>query len=255
MDAANGEFIFLLDADDELIPFDLSLLEQFEGDVLRVGVEEILIDGSRSLRLQRSVATSGSAFLAEGLRPDNYDFYIPSWAYVYRRSFIVANQLRFAEGLIHEDMLFTIQALLAARQVAATDVLAYRYIRRPGSITQQASYASRRRRVASVMVIARELTALTNAHPEVDLWLWTSGVIDYGWNSGQVADSRRLAWRLLVGECRFFLKYRLWGLYRSRSEVRWRLRVAATRFLFLRDPSSMGGPARGTRAAPGQMNH
>jgi hypothetical protein len=235
MDAANGEFIFLLDADDELIPFDLSLLEQFEGDVLRVGVEEILIDGSRSLRLQRSVATS--------------------WAYVYRRSFIVANQLRFAEGLIHEDMLFTIQALLAARQVAATDVLAYRYIRRPGSITQQASYASRRRRVASEMVIARELTALTNAHPEVDLWLWTSGVIDYGWNSGQVADSRRLAWRLLVGECRFFLKYRLWGLYRSRSEVRWRLRVAATRFLFLRDPSSMGGPARGTRAAPGQMNH
>lgn len=238
IDAATGEFIFLLDADDEAIAFDLDILRNFNGDILRVGVEEILIDGSHKLRSQEIASLTGSDYLKLGLLPGDHDLYIPSWAYIYRRSFIAANQLRFGEGLIHEDMLFTIQALLAAKKMAATKELAYRYIRREGSITHQGTYPSRLRRVRSLARIASELTPLTNAHPDIDLWLWTSAVIDYGWSSGQVGDSRRLALTLLIAECRLLLHYKLWGRYRTRSDVRWRLRVALTRFLCLRDPRS-----------------
>lgn len=240
LDAATGEFVFLLDADDEAITFNLDLLKGFEGDILRIGVEEVLVDGSCRLRQQEHSSSSGAAFLQNGLMPGNWDFYIPSWAYIYRRSFINANNLRFPEGLIHEDMLFTIQALLAARTVAAISTLAYRYIRRPGSITQQPTFAARQRRVLSVMKIVDALILLTNAHPEVDLWLWTSDVIDYGWNAGLVGNSRKLAWVLFLAECRLFTKYRLWGHYRTRRDARWRLRVALTRVLFLRNPSNMG---------------
>lgn len=238
IDAATGEFIFLLDADDEVSAFDLDVLRNFDGDMLRVGVEEVLIDGSHTLRIQEIASLTGSDYLQLGLQLGHHDLYIPSWAYIYRRSFIAANQLRFGEGLIHEDMLFTIQALLAAKKVVATKALAYRYIRREGSITHQGAYPSRRRRVHSLARIARELTPLVNAHAEIDLWRWTSTVIDYGWSSGQVGDSRRLAFTLLVAECRLFLHYKLWGRYRTRGDVRWRLRVALTRFLCLRDPRS-----------------
>lgn len=254
IDAAKGEFLFLLDADDEAIAFDLDELLRFDGDMLRIGVEEVLIDGRRRLRLQENPASSGTAYLHSGLQPGNYDFYIPSWAYIYRRSFVALNRLRFPEGLIHEDMLFTIQALLVARKVAATKTLAYRYIRRSGSITQQATYASRRRRVQSVMRIVDELIPLTNRHPEVDLWLWTSEVIDYGWNSGQVGDSRRLAWAPLLAECRLFLQYKWWGRYRQRRDVRWRLRVAFTRYLLLRNPNNMGGGGPDSGSSLERMN-
>lgn len=238
IEAATGEFIFLLDADDEAIAFDLDVLRSFDGDILRVGVEEVLLDGSRKLRIQEIAPLTGSDYLQQGLQLGNHDLYIPSWAYIYRRSFVVSSQLRFGVGLIHEDMLFTIQASLAAKRMAATTALAYRYIRREGSITHQSAYESRRRRVHSLARIARELMPLTNAHPQIDLWLWTSTVIDYGWTSGQVGNSRRLAFTLLAAECRLFMYYKLWGRYRTRGDVRWRLRVALTRFLFLRDPRS-----------------
>jgi len=254
LDAATGEFVFLLDADDEAIVFNLELLKIFQGDILRMGVEEVLVDGSCRLRQQEHASASGAAFLQNGLMPGNWDFYIPSWAYIYRRSFIDSNHLRFPVGLIHEDMLFTIQALLAAQTVAATKTLAYRYIRRPGSITQQVTYASRRRRVMSVMRIVDALILLTNEHPEVDLWLWTSEVIDYGWNSGQVGDSRKLAWALFLAECRLFMQYRLWGRYRKRSDTKWRLRVALTRFLFLRNPHNMGSNRSDSGPNMGRLN-
>lgn len=222
IDAATGTFIILLDADDELLPFDLAALATFDGDILRIGVEEVAVDGQ--LRHWREPATNlcGSAYLQQNLAAET--LYIPSCAYVYRRLFLKENQLRFTHGLIHEDMLFTIEALLKAKEVRSTEALLYRYFRREGSITLQNSFAASKRRIESLGRIANAILDLCNEHQNVDLWRWAAHVTDYAWSFAQASHSRRLAWQVLVMEWRLFAQYRVWGMYRTRRDVRWRLR-------------------------------
>lgn len=222
IDAATGVFVILLDADDELIPFDFAALSKFDGDILRIGVEEVAVDGQLRHWQEPAKNMIGTGYLQQHLEADT--LYVPSWAYVYRRSFLQANQLRFTHGLIHEDMLFTIQALLKARVVGSTEALLYRYFRRDGSITLQYSFAALQKRVFSLGRIANEILALSNKHTNVDLWLWAAHVTDYAWSFAQKYHSRQLAWQVLRMEWNLLTRYRLWDVYRNRQDVRWRLR-------------------------------
>lgn len=227
--AACGEFVVLLDADDELIPFDLEVLSAFDGEILRVGVEEVAVDGQVQCRQECSAPSSGADFLRRHLQADS--LYVPSWAYAYRRSFLVQKGLRFMPGLIHEDMLFTVQALAAADRVASSDALVYRYIRRAGSITLQRSEAAILRRIASLEYIVSEVLQLANQRRDVDFWRWAEHVTDYAWSFALEAESRRLAWRAFQVEWRLFSRYRGWGPMRTRPEVLWRLRRGARRLV------------------------
>jgi len=227
--AATGTFIVLLDADDELIPFDLTALATFDGDVLRIGVEEVAVEGQ--LRHWRELTTKlpGSAYLQQHLAANT--LYVPSWAYVYRRTFLQENQLWFTHGLIHEDMLFTIEALLKAKAVRSTEDLLYRYFRREGSITLQHSFAASKRRVSSLGRIVNSIIDLGNQNPNVDLWRWAAHVTDYAWSFVQAARSRKLAWQVLRMEWGIYIRYRHWGIYRTRGDVRWRLRKGLSRLV------------------------
>lgn len=49
------------------------------------------------------------------------------WMHLYRRDFIEAHGFRFVPGLIHEDVIWTTQALLAARRVRYRDHVAVHY--------------------------------------------------------------------------------------------------------------------------------
>lgn len=229
IDASIGEFIVLLDADDELIPFDSSQLRAFDGDMLRIGLEEIGVDGEIHFWMEDATAEAGPAYLQRHLAAKS--LYIPSCAYVYRRSFLSRNRLRFSPGLIHEDMLFTVEALLKAACVRATSALLYRYYRRAGSITLQHSMLVVQRRVESLSQIAQAVIDLSNERPNVDLWLWARHVTDYAWTFAEASGSRRMGWRVLKMEWMLLFRYRLWGLYRSRQSERWRLRKRLTQLV------------------------
>ena len=47
--------------------------------------------------------------------------------HLYRRDFLVKGEWRFVPGLIHEDVIWTTEVLLAARRVAYEPVIAYHY--------------------------------------------------------------------------------------------------------------------------------
>ena len=229
IDASIGEFIVLLDADDELIPFDTAQLRAFDGDMLRIGLEEVGVDGGIQRWTEEGSGEAGSAYLHRHLTAKS--LYIPSCAYVYRRSFLNRNNLRFSPGLIHEDMLFTVEALLKAACVRATSSLLYRYFRRTGSITLQDSMAAVQRRVHSLAQIAQAVIDLSNQCPSVDLWLWAKHVTDYAWTFAEASGSRRMGWQVLKMEWMLLFRYRLWGLYRSRQSERWRLRKRFTQLM------------------------
>lgn len=230
VDAAFGDFIIFLDADDELMPFDLKIIESFDGEVLRIGVEEVLVD--ETVRYWREVNSreSGLAYLKCHLESGN--LYAPSWAYVCRRSFLNEHELRFIPGLIHEDMIFTIEVLLKAPIVGVIDTLLYRYFRRIGSITLEQSVVSKKRRILSLGKICNRTLILGNKHPEVDLWRWAEHVTDYAWSLAVPVNSRCLLWHVMRMELALFFGYRIWGEYRNKRDARWRLRVGLKKMFF-----------------------
>ncbi len=233
LDAATGTFIILLDADDELVGFDVSTITDTDADVLRIGVEEVTIEGTTLYWLESySESEPGPEYLQRHLKADT--LYIPSCAYVYRRSFLQENDLRFKNGLIHEDNLFTIQALVKSASVAATSTIVYRYIRRDNSITLTQNFASSKRRILSYQQIVDEIIDMANQHTEVDLWLWAVAIIESGWTLALTQPSRRLAWPLLLSEFDLYFKYQAWGVWRHQRNVLWRLRRAVGKFVYLR---------------------
>ena len=58
-----------------------------------------------------------------------------SWAWLYNRSFLVKNNLRFLAGIVHEDILFWFQCCLKAERVMMLEQNLYLYRKNAGSIT------------------------------------------------------------------------------------------------------------------------
>jgi len=225
IERAAGDYIMLLDADDELI---LPRAQDFlsgHHEMVRIGVEEVGTDGAIVKHIGSAGVMGGAEYLGASLGARA--FYTPSCAYVYRRSWLLGQRLRFEDGLLHEDMLFTPAALLRCDSLLVTDEIIYRYFRRSGSITQRVDPVQVSRRVASLGVISREITELANQHQSVDLGWWALDIIDYAAEIAAQAPSRALLWRLLKMELGFFLGYQAWGAHRVRRDVRFRVRRRA----------------------------
>jgi glycosyltransferase involved in cell wall biosynthesis len=58
------------------------------------------------------------------------------WSKLYRRSFIEENHLRFVEGIINEDSLYTIESAVYSRKVAFLNIPLYYALIRQGSISR-----------------------------------------------------------------------------------------------------------------------
>lgn len=222
-----GTWLVLLDADDELIPVALDAALASGADAIRLGVEEVGADG-RARRHDESFAEQpGRAYLQACCTAQR--FFPASWAWLYRLSLLREHGLRFREGIVHEDMLFTVQALLAAQRVTSAPT-GYRYYKRPGSITMAPGAAALTRRLASLRVVVDGLVDAANAHRDIDLGWWTLYVLDYAAALARQAGTvraRLLYARTVFG---FFARYRAWGREQGWSAERWRL-AAAARFV------------------------
>jgi glycosyltransferase involved in cell wall biosynthesis len=173
---ARGTFIVLLDADDELLPAWIGADALSAADIIRIGVEEV---DERGRSVQHTVErgpSPGAQYLAGFFGQTS--LYPPRWAYLFRRSFLERHRLAFLDGLLHEDMLFTVEALMHARVVVATPALAYRYIRRAGSIALTADDRRLLARLRSLGIIVHRITALANRHPEVELGWWSLHMLE-----------------------------------------------------------------------------
>lgn len=228
---AMGRFVVLLDADDQLLPMGgLSELDT-NVDMVRMGVEEVGMDGVVSLHVEPLNQLAGPDYLAMHFKDDS--FYPPSWAYIYRLDWLRSRALAFVDGLIHEDTLFTVEALLCCERLLVVETLGYRYFRRAGSITKNVSYGHMRKRVDSLSRICIQLTAHSHAHPRIDLGWWTLNMIDYAATLAKQTRSRRLRWTVLQMEVRYFMVNKVWRPWRTRDAIRFRLRKRFEDWLFL----------------------
>jgi len=143
---AAGEYVWFVDGDDRLADGALAAimprLAEVRPDVLLIDYESCYPGGrtepSPGRDLLRGVPPAGCT-LAD--RPQLIDLTMTSWSKLLRRDFICQLGLRFGPG-IHEDVLVTCSALLAARLITAVPRPCYRYCRdRRGSFMATSSAA------------------------------------------------------------------------------------------------------------------
>lgn len=206
---ASGQYVMFLDADDELIPCDLSLLLATNCDMIRIGVEETLGTAKNLIHEESQGIISGREYLTQGFNKNN--FFTPSWAYIYQLPWLQRNNLSFKDKLLHEDNLFTVQALLSASTIIATPALIYRYIRRPDSITTSTSEDTLIARIQAYGLIAISLTEIANQDKSFDLRWKIHEILDGAQRLANHCTSRKGQIIALQSILRFMLSYRGYG--------------------------------------------
>jgi len=141
LDQATGDYVGFIDGDDMLLPAYGQLLAVARSRDLDVATGAVQrTDGRRSwvsgLHL-RALGSLGDVATMTQSPLMIYD--TTAWNKVYRRSFLEKHGLRFPEGVLYEDLPFTIPALYYAGEVACVHdpVYAWRTRQQGLSITQR----------------------------------------------------------------------------------------------------------------------
>lgn len=136
---AKGEYIWFVDADDEIIAESLMVFEflnKYSGlDIIAVQLQKVdaqcnllSIDCAQPT-LQKNVVMTGRDAILNDYNPSS------ACALIMRRSFLNENNLRFKLGITHEDVEFTFRAMSKAKKVIFTDLKPYLYFRRGNTMS------------------------------------------------------------------------------------------------------------------------
>lgn len=132
---AHGTYVIFVDSDDvieldtcqQLLPFVNDNVDIVVGDGTCIGASKKLSHGNTS------DCVTGSEYLKAALLRGAMP--MAAVLYIYRRKFLLENELVFKPGIFHEDEQFTPRAFLAASKVIESNVRFYYYIVRNNSIT------------------------------------------------------------------------------------------------------------------------
>ena len=165
---ARGDYILFLDSDDWLEPDTLNCIHSsLTTHPSSLPTDLLCFGGWREEQEER---------LAPSTYPTGWDYYnhqalahhdFPFVCVVlrcYRRLFLEHNNLRFREGILHEDNHFTPRACLAAGKVAVIANPLYHYRIREGSIMTTRSLRSRQ----DMIRVANDLAALFAQRNDID---------------------------------------------------------------------------------------
>lgn len=138
MSKATGKYIQFMDADDYLIPNSLKSVVRYVErgvdesiDMITFGICEGGADGVISNNGSGECLFQGNGY--DYIATHNYNN--GPWYYWLHRDFVNLNNLKFEEGKLCEDGMFTLTALLNARSIAQIDSDVYYYVMRPNSTT------------------------------------------------------------------------------------------------------------------------
>lgn len=139
---ASGDYLVFLDSDDYIDDFALTELDKL---IREKKFPDIVYTGFIEERGADAVKKYGYASEPNKLY-SRYDFlkselekrtlYAAACFGVYKRKFIIENNLYFKSGIYHEDELWTPQVVNMAKYIYLADLTYYHYIRRDDSITK-----------------------------------------------------------------------------------------------------------------------
>lgn len=167
--AASGEYILFVDSDDSIMPNSVETLycKSCEtGNDLVIGNALWCYPGDngrqvvfteRNEELNSQVGIPGEMCYIKLMEFRNA---FPPLVYLFfmKRELIIRNKLFFKEGIIHEDELWCIKAMLSASRVTLIDFNYYYYRQREGSLMNS---DNKEFRIKSLFIVAKEIKKLT----------------------------------------------------------------------------------------------
>lgn len=198
LDEARGEYILFVDSDDavdaENVDGMLDVALKTDADIVTGNL--ICVDPSGGMwywgrPVTPGTYSTGAAFLKEMFEHATYAPMAP--CYMVRRRLLLGLGLRFAEGIIHEDELWTPYLLTRAGTTVASGLNHYAYrTGRDGSITSRHDPGHRYRSLMRVMKGLTECASAMSPDPEAmhecaPFLRWRLGVLAS--ICGRIADS------------------------------------------------------------------
>ena len=179
IEKAQGEYIAFLDADDWIEPQMYETLYkqsavsgQQSADLSCSNAMQDFEDGQSSKTLSNPKVETG-VFSKADKKHFLTTFVAYFWSFIYRREWILANQLTFANAKSAEDSSFLACCILAAERIAQTDQPFYHYIIHSGSLTQRKVWKGREKRkaFAALFAFARRKGLLSTYWPQL-MWIY-----------------------------------------------------------------------------------
>ncbi|MCL2027004.1 MAG: glycosyltransferase [Bacteroidales bacterium] len=131
---ATGDYIHFMDSDDYI---DLNFYEelindalQCDADIAAAGVK--MTNSVLTIKHDARIVCADLYTKFEKLQCARYTYI---WCYLFRRDFLVENNLLFVVGRYFEDVAFALSAVKVANRVVINPNTFYYYVRRPGAIT------------------------------------------------------------------------------------------------------------------------
>ncbi len=133
---AKGDYIMFVDSDDyidadaceRMLPFTEKGFDIIATDGIAEGENISLIHRG----IENNQVYDGESFLKESVINGNLPMVV--WLHLYRREFLVSNNLAFKNGVYHEDEEFIPRTFLSAASVISTGEKYYHYVIRENSI-------------------------------------------------------------------------------------------------------------------------
>lgn len=162
LEAARGEYIWFVDADDFIQHDCLEPLFRILSD----GPVDKLSFGH--FEFEKALSDVQAAEAAQGsLRPTSSFLGSMIWESLYRRAFLEQHGLRFREGISYaEDGLFLYEFSQRKPAVSSIDQVFYYYRRNPASVTRSRSDTARQKRSDSALEVALVMIGYTRQHNE-----------------------------------------------------------------------------------------
>ncbi len=162
---ATGKYIMFVDSDDMLKE---NAIAELYNVMLTHNVDGILFDmetqleGESAKEKWKNLKTppdyctenqlmSGKELFVQFYQGNNWK--IEAWRYFWRREFLVNNNLKFYDGLVHEDNLFSFCCLMKAERMIYINKKYYVYRRRDNSLMTTLTY----RHIESLFLIFNEI--------------------------------------------------------------------------------------------------
>lgn len=132
LEAAQGEFVYFLDSDDYIYKDCIRIL--VETITQEEGIECAMGNFERNIPIQPHIKVY-SGIYANGLSLfSKRDIYVMAWNHLYRTNFLRSHFLKFKEGVVHEDILWSFSVYCHTRKIAVVDQVTYFYRYRNDSI-------------------------------------------------------------------------------------------------------------------------
>lgn len=155
LDAAKGDYVVFVDSDDWVEPtmLDRLAVEIGSNDMVCFACQRT---DNKSFDTLHSEQNNGWNYYNHHALENRVIPFVCVWQRCYRREFLLENNLRFREGILHEDNEFTPRACLKAKSVRVIPNVLYNYRVRPGSIMTTRGLRSKE----SLITIGNELSEL-----------------------------------------------------------------------------------------------